>query len=120
MASVYTTYTMTAKAVEESTYSIPISAFYDDATTASAITPATFTWTLTDQDKATVNSRAAVSVTVASAITITTSGNDLALPDQSKPWRFVTVEYTYNSTLGTGLPGKQMIGFEIVPLDAVT
>ena len=120
MASVYTTYTMTAKAVEKSTYSIPISAFYDDATTASAITPATFTWTLKDQDGTTVNSRAAVVVTAASAITLTLTGDDLAMPNESKPWRFVTVEYTYDSTLGTGLPCKQLIGFEFIPLTAVT
>lgn len=118
MATVYTAITMSRKAVEESTYIVPIAAFYDDA--GSAITPATFTWSLTDQEDAAVNARTDVAITVATAIDIVLSGDDLALPNESKPWRYVTLEYTYNSDAGTGLPGKQLVGFEIVPLAVVT
>ena len=118
MATVATAITLTSKAVEESSFIIAIGAFYDDAGTA--ITPATFTWSLTDQDDAAVNSRTDVSVTVATSIDIVLSGDDLALPNQSKPRRYVTLEYTYNSDAGTGLPGKQLVGFEILPLAAVT
>jgi len=118
MATVATTITLTSKAVEESSYIVAIGAFYDDA--AAAITPATFTWSMTDQDDKAVNARTDVSVTVATAIDIVLSGNDLALPNQSKPWRYVTLEYTYDSDAGTGLPGKQLVAFEIVPLAVVT
>ena len=118
MATTATAITLAAKAVEESTYIVAVGAFYDEDGTA--VTPATFTWTLSDQDNDTVNSRAAVVATAASAIDVVLSGDDLAMPDESKPWRYVTIEYTYNSDAGTGLPGKQLIGFEIVPLAMVT
>ena len=118
MATTATSITMASKAVEEASYIVAIGAFYDDDGTA--IAPATFTWSLTDQDDAVVNSRTDVSVTVATAIDIVLSGNDLALPNEAKPWRYVTLEYTYNSDAGTGLPGKQLVSFEIMPLAVVT
>ena len=120
MATVATTYTMARQAVEESTYTLPIAAFYDDATTPAAITPASITWSLHNGDDDVVNSRDTVVVTAATSINITLTGDDLALPDEAKSMRYVTLEYTYDSTLGTGLPGKQQIAFRITPLGTVT
>lgn len=118
MATVTTSHTMTAQAVEESTYIIPIAAFFDEDD--NAITPATIAWTLMNGKDEIVNSREDVSATAATSIDIVLTGDDLAMPDEGAPWRFVTLEYTYNSSAGTGIPGKQLIGFEILPLAAVT
>ena len=117
MATVYTTHTLTQQAVERSTYIVPIAAFYDEDGTA--ITPATITWSLHDGHDATVNSRSAVSATAATAYDIVLSGADLAVADNTNLTRYVTVEYTYDSDAGTGLPGKQAVWFDIQPLNSV-
>ncbi len=118
MATVETTITMSKTAVEKSTFIIPISAFYDDNGTG--LTPDSITWSLHDGDDSVVNSKSAVSVTAATAIDIVLSGSDLAIADNSKASRYVTVEYTFTSTAGSALPGKQAIWFDIQPLNSVT
>ena len=117
MASVTTTHTMTENAVEESTYIIPIAAFYDEDDTA--ITPNAITWSLHDGYDDVVNSRNAVVATAATAIDIVLSGADLAVPDAGQPARYVTIEYTYDSDAGSDLPGKHQVAFNIIGFPTV-
>lgn len=110
--------TMTLHAVERSTYAIPI-AFLDDA--GAAVTPSAATWTLTDGNGTVVNSRTAVVITpLSTTATIVLSGADLALLAALQAnARYVLIEYTYTSSLGSGLPGKDQILFYIDDLAGV-
>lgn len=109
---------LTDQATERATYVIDVS-FTNEA--GVAVVPTAATWTLTDRAGTVINSRSAVSISpLASSVSIVLQGADLALPDMRKRARFVTIEYTYNSTLGTGLPGKVETEFYIDPLRAVS
>lgn len=107
------------KAQEEATFGIPI-AFVDDAD--AAVTPSAATWTLTDQNGVVVNSRSAVAISpLSTTATIVLSGQDLALTTSLLGTvRVLLVEFTYTSSLGSGLPGKHQIEFEIENLVGVT
>lgn len=101
-------------AFEESTYAITIS-FTDE--TGAAVTPSSATWTLTDSQGQVVNSRSAVSISsLAASKTIALSGNDLSLAGYFGVERVLTVEAVYTSSLGSGLPLKQEVHFNITPL----
>lgn len=109
---------LTDHATERSTYVITV-AFRDE--TDAAVTPSAATWTLTDRAGAVINSRSAVAITpLATSANIVLTGDDLALPDVRYRYRLVTVEYTYSSSLGAGLPGKEEVGFYIDPLQVVS
>lgn len=75
--------------------------------------PNAITWTWSTKDGATViNSRENVAVTVPStSINITLQGSDLAILDdesgRTEVDRLLTVEFDYNSDLGSNLPGKE-------------
>ena len=86
----------------------------------SAVTPSAITWTLTDINGTIINSRDAVSITPATSIDIVMSGDDLSLSEGIGVIRVVTVEYTYSSSYGTGLPEKDQAKFSIKDLVAVT
>ena len=117
MATVYTTHQMTETAMESSTYIVPIAAFYDEDGTA--VTPATLAWGLRDGNDKTINSREDVAATAATSYDIILSGADLAVTDNTNLARCVTVEYTYDSDAGSGLPGKQAIWFNIQPSNSI-
>lgn len=105
-------------ATEKSTFVVTV-AFKDE--TGAAVTPTAATWTLTDRAGAVINSRSAVTINPLSpTYSIVLQGADLALPDGRYRYRLVAVEYTYNSSLGTGLPAKEEVGFYIDPLKAVS
>lgn len=105
---------LTTKATEESTYPITIT-FRDENSVA--VAPNTAQWTLTDMAGTVINSRQDVAiVTPTSSETILLSGLDLAIADNTKALRLLTVEYTYDSSLGTDLPAKTEVQFEICPL----
>jgi hypothetical protein len=111
---------LTTPAIEQSTYAIAAS-FTDDA--GLTVAPnAGLTWSLYKKVggvATVVNSRLNVAIASASTVTILLSGADLAIvPGESKT-RFVIVQGTYNSTLGTNLPMKQQISFGIVDLVGV-
>jgi hypothetical protein len=85
-------------------------------------TPTTITWTLTDSRGVVINSRTAVSVTPASAITIALSGVDNAI---ASTWaddgnHFLTIETIYTSTHGSGMTDKLQIPFKVKQLLAVS
>ena len=85
------------------------------------IAPTALTWTLSDRDGNTVNGRSAVAVvTLATSVTITMQGTDLAMLAGQTRERLFLIEWTYNSTLGTGLPGKEQATFLIDDLKKVT
>lgn len=110
--------TLTASAIERSTFVITAS-FADHA--GAAVTPKTLTWSLRNGAGEIVNGRDGVAVTpLASTVNIVLKGGDLALPDAGDPVRVLTLEGTYDSTLGTDLPLKDEVTFTIVGLGGVS
>lgn len=108
---------LATKALERSTY-VVTAAFTDES--GAAVTPDSITWDLTDTDGNVINSRSSVAVAVpASSIDIVLSGDDLAIQRPSMLWRIVTVEAVYDSSMGSNLPFKDEIRFEIQPLKNV-
>jgi len=85
-----------------------------------AVSPSAMTWTLTNRAGTVVNSRSQVSVTPSTSVTIVLSGADLALLADSDNKRELLVEYTYSSSAGSNLPGKDVLRFEIQPLAGVS
>jgi len=84
-------------ATEESTYIATVSFF---ETTGVAVAPKLVQWTLKDQDGAVVNSREEVNVDVpGDTIVIVLTGDDLAMPDMTKPNRYLLIEAVYDSVL---------------------
>lgn len=109
--------TLSEPAIERSTYAITVP-FVDEA--GASVTPTAATWTLLDKVGAIVNSRNDVVITPATTVTIVLSGADLALDAAySGKTRIVLVEWTFNSSIGTGLPGKDNIRFTIADLVGV-
>lgn len=109
---------LTTHAVERSTFVITVSFTNEDG---DPVIPSAATWKLTERDGTVVNSRTAVTISpLAASVDIVLSGADLALSDLRKRYRMVTVEFTYSSALGAGLPGKEQIGFYIDNLGAVS
>jgi hypothetical protein len=87
-------------AMERSTLVIR-AAFTDED--GNAVVPDSLTWTLTDRSGTTINSRKDVVVgTPAAEVDIVLSGDDLEVTSDAERW--VTIEGTYTSTLGAGLP----------------
>lgn len=110
---------LTDKAVERSTFVLTIS-FYDE--NGELVTPTSATWTLTDSAGDIINSREDVTISsLSSTVNVVLSGLDLALSDSvSDPVRKMLVKGAYNSTLGTGLPLRDQITFEIDNLTGLT
>lgn len=106
-------------AIEKSTYAVPI-VFLDDV--GATTVPLTATWSLTDDRGVVVNSRSAVAVSpLASTATIVLSGADLAISaSYNGRRRHLLIEYTYTSSLGAGLPGKDVAVFDVLDLAGVT
>lgn len=108
--------TLTADAIEQSTYVITASFTDEDG---AAVTPnAGLKWHLTDKNGTHINSRQDVTITPASTITILLKGADLAI-DEDKTTRYLTIEGTYDSSLGSALPIKEQVQFDIIGLKAI-
>ena len=102
---------ITDHATEESTFPIEVS-FTDDA--GDPVIPNVITWHLTDRDGTVINSREDVNVAIpAATITVVLQGDDLVLDDSDNNLRILTIEATYNSTLGNDLPFKEEFRFYI-------
>jgi len=120
---------LATNAIEKSTYVITVAVTDEDD---NPVTPSTMTWTLSDADGTTINSRADIVYTVdkgtgsggtlASSMEIVLNGNDLAISDDSNTTerRILTIEGTYNSDAGTGLPYKSRCTFLVENLEVVT
>jgi hypothetical protein len=108
-------------AVEESTYVITLN-FTDE--NGDPVTPTAANWTLTDESGAAINSRENVVLSgLAAEMEVVLSGNDLAISSGFSgvsEMRVFTIEATYNSDLGVGLPLKDQLKFPVYNLAAVT
>lgn len=110
---------VTNNPLEEATFAVTFGPFTDE--TGASVTPQSATWTLTDNAGNVVNSRSAVSITPASTIVVLLSGDDLALlTTYSGQQRALLLEWVYDSSLGSDLPGKEVVYFTITPLAGVT
>lgn len=112
--------TLTTHAKEESTYVITVSFTDEDEV---AVIPATIVWTLTNTAGTVVNLRSDVAVAIpAASIDIVLKGNDLQLltGEVNQGIRTFTVEATYDSALGLGLPLKASVRFIVDNLLVVT
>lgn len=102
------------KALEESTFIIKVD-FYDSS--SAAVVPKMANWTLRDEDYEVVNSREEVDIVgddLDSTTYIVLTGADLALPDPTKPTRYVLIQAMYDSDdFGSDLYFKEEIVFKI-------
>ena len=109
---------ISTQAVERSTYVVTAS-FTDE--NGDAVVPNNLTWSLVDQDKATiVNSREDIVLIPASSVTVVLSGADLAiLHGKSVETRYFVVEGDYDSSLGSDLPINDEMEFQVVNIAKV-
>ncbi len=103
------------RAKERSTYVISMK--FKDETGEDAV-PTAIKWTLCDENSNPINGRKDVEVLVpANEIDVVLKGDDLQIlegeKDQETVQRYVVIEATYNSTLGTGLPLNEVAMFEL-------
>jgi len=108
-------------AVEKSTYIVTLT-FKDEDN--DPVTPATGTWTLTDEDGTVINSREDVAIgSLDTSVDVVLSADDLAVSSGFtgvSEKRIFTFEGTYNSDLGVGLPLKDQLIFPVYNLGAIT
>lgn len=103
-------------ATEDSTY-VVTAAFTDED--GDDVIPETITWTLTDDDTgAVVNSREDIAVaTPAASIDILLQGDDLEPLALDRKKLLLTVTTTYDSSLGSDLPGVFQVWFVVDALE---
>jgi hypothetical protein len=103
---------------EESTYIVTVSFFDADGT---PVAPKLAQWTLKDEDRAIVNGRDAINIDepeISEVIVLT--GDDLALPDSTRPLRYLLIEAQYDSVLyGNDLHLREEGRFKIANLVSV-
>ena len=106
------------RALEESTYIVTCTFTDEDG---NSVIPNQIHYTLTDEDGTVMNSIDSATVSSpATATDIVLSGDDLSLTHARASLRILTVEATYDSNAGTGLPLKDEARFHIVDLKNVT
>jgi hypothetical protein len=109
---------LTTKAIERSTYVVTV-AFTDE--NDSAMTPNEVTWSLRDGQGKIVNGRSNVSLTPATSVDIVLQGADLEIgAGEDDGLRWLTVEGTYDSVAGSGLPFRDEAVFRICDLRGVS
>ena len=101
---------------ERSTLVAEISFLDEDDT---SVTPNSVVFSLVDVNNNIINSRDRVVVTPAATINIVLSDDDLALTGSASELRFLVIEATYDSALGTGLTNNQQIDFVVTNLKRV-
>jgi len=93
--------TLPTHATESSTYIVTVTFTDEDG---DAVVPATVSWTLEDEDGNIINGRSSVEETPASSIELVLKGDDLDPGDETVGNLLLTVNATYNSSLGTAMP----------------
>lgn len=89
-------------AQEEGTFAVDVSFTDEDG---DALTPDSVTWTLSALDGTIINSRQDVAISPDSTVTIILTGDDLAIQSSTdNRRRRLTIEGTYTSSLGSGIP----------------
>ena len=97
--------TVPQHARENGTFPLIVIPTYLSGTVSVAFKPNTASWTLSGADGDIINSRSAVSLTVASSMNIVLKDNDLAITGTVRKIVKLLVEGTYNSTtFGNDLP----------------
>lgn len=89
------------QAIQGSTY-IVRGAFTDED--GGAVVPDSLTWTLKDESGTVINSREAVAATPATIVDFVLKGADLAPGTDDVAKLLFTINATYTSALGSGLP----------------
>jgi hypothetical protein len=105
---------LTTNGTEEGTY-VVTAVFTDED--GSSVIPNNINWWLYDSSRNIVNARSNVSIAVpAASIDVLLQGDDLAIigTDNRRVFR---LEWDYDSSLGTGLPGKSEVEFEVTNLE---
>lgn len=105
---------LTDRATERGTFIVTVSFEDEDGT---ELIPDSLTYTLTDGSGNVVNSKEDEVLTPAASVDILLSGLDLDITNTSV--RVVTVEGTYTSDAGAGLPLTDQVTFHIDALEAV-
>jgi len=103
----------TPRPAEEGTCFIDL-AFWDEDGAAKA--PKTAKWSLTDNKGNLINNRDEVAISSPSATeTVVLSGDDLALQAGEREFadRIFTIEWTYDSALGSDLPDNDKVEFQV-------
>jgi hypothetical protein len=97
---------------EDGTIVFDVSFFDEDGI---ACTPASAAWTLYDDNGVIINSRSAVAIApLADVVHLVLSGNDCqTLGASDSLERILYLAWTYNSTLGAGLPATEEILFKV-------
>lgn len=108
---------ITVTPAEEGTALVTAGPFTDES--GATVTPLTITWKLTDRAGTVINSRTAVSVTPASTVSFLLTGDDLSIAGTDAR-RVLTLAWTYNSTMGSGLTGREQAFFSIEQFVGVT
>ena len=106
------------KAVEKSTFVISAS-FYDESDPPVLVTPNTISWKLTDEFGGQI-SGALGTIAPSSTVDIVLSGDNLIITSEGHLVRLLYVETTYDSNLGSNLPLKDYVRFEIDPIRVVS
>lgn len=108
---------VSSKAPEQGTFGLVFD-FYELAvdqaslsSSSESASPTALTWSLRRRDGSVVNGRSNVAITPGESVTITLSGDDLSLADGD--FRVLTIDGTYSSTLGDGIPLKVEAHFYI-------
>lgn len=105
---------LTTDATEEGTYVVTASFTDEDD---NDVIPNNIHWWLYDSSNSIVNSRSNVNVAVpAATIYIVLQGDDLAIIGKDNR-RVLRIEYDYDSSYGSGLPGKKEVEFDITDLE---
>jgi len=106
--------------LEQATLLVTFGPFLDE--TGASVTPSSATWTLTDRaiPPNVINNRTAVTATPGTSIAVLLRGDDLALLPGGDNRRALLLEWVYDSSNGTGLPGKDVLYFEVQALDGVS
>ena len=105
-------YHIPQKVIEKSTLAITLSTFVDELNVATV--RKTLTWGLFDPNGNVINSHGAESLTVTDPVSILLKGDDLALGEATtNNKRYVLIQGTYDSDLGTDNPLIVQVDFEI-------
>jgi hypothetical protein len=104
---------LAVRAIEQSTYVVTVD-FTDE--NGDPVVPNSIAWTLSTEEGAIQNGQADVVVAPAASIEIVLSGDDLEIGDAIATNLVLTVDASYDSTLGTDLPLVGQCCVEVIGL----
>jgi len=105
---------LTTNGIEEGTYVVTATFTDEDG---NSVVPNNINWWLYDSSNNIVNGRSNIAIAIpAASIDIVLQGDDLAIIGRDNR-RVMRIEYDYDSSYGTGLPGKAEVEFDITDLE---